>query len=145
MLVGLCRWIHPASGHRCILSLVEFQTLCNDKIHFYTTKSKSYLFLLMCKLQKMICQKYWTVQRNVTIQNVLYCYCIPSNVIEPHTCRLTKRQTFVLQITSSKTVRFRYDSVIQWWFTSHVFFMIARANRQPVSAWDWCSDSQVFL
>ena len=22
MLVGLCRWIHPASGHRCVLSLV---------------------------------------------------------------------------------------------------------------------------
>ena len=24
MLVGLCRWIHPASGHRCVLSLVYF-------------------------------------------------------------------------------------------------------------------------
>ena len=22
MLVGLCRWIHPASGHRCVLFLV---------------------------------------------------------------------------------------------------------------------------
>ena len=22
MLVGLCRWIHPASGHRCVLGLV---------------------------------------------------------------------------------------------------------------------------
>ena len=22
MLLGLCRWIHPASGHRCVLSLV---------------------------------------------------------------------------------------------------------------------------
>ena len=22
MLVGLCHWIHPASGHRCVLSLV---------------------------------------------------------------------------------------------------------------------------
>ena len=24
MLVDLCRWIHPASGHRCILSLVKY-------------------------------------------------------------------------------------------------------------------------
>ena len=23
MLVGLCRWIHPASGHRCVLGLVS--------------------------------------------------------------------------------------------------------------------------
>ena len=23
MLVGLCRWIHPASGHRCVLGLVK--------------------------------------------------------------------------------------------------------------------------
>ena len=22
MLVGLCQWIHPASGHRCVLNLV---------------------------------------------------------------------------------------------------------------------------
>ena len=51
MLVGLCRWIHPASGHRCVLSLVinylelkavflalkEFQDLCTDKIVLVAT------------------------------------------------------------------------------------------------------------
>ena len=30
MLVGLCRWIHPASGHRCVLGLVKFAILCKS-------------------------------------------------------------------------------------------------------------------
>ena len=28
MLVGLCRWIHPASGHRCVLFLVVGECSC---------------------------------------------------------------------------------------------------------------------
>ena len=27
MLVGLCQWIHPASGHRCVLGLVSLEKL----------------------------------------------------------------------------------------------------------------------
>ena len=33
MLVGLLRWIHLASGHRCVLSLVEvLEVICFDSL-----------------------------------------------------------------------------------------------------------------
>ena len=35
MLVGLCRWIHPASGHRCVLFLVYLDVI----IYFATEHS----------------------------------------------------------------------------------------------------------
>ena len=45
MLVGLCRWIHPASGHRCVLFLVVFM---NFALHILILWLLGYNFHKFC-------------------------------------------------------------------------------------------------
>ena len=45
MLVGLCRWIHPVSGHRCVLGLVH---LLNLTCTFVMLLEKLILNLFVC-------------------------------------------------------------------------------------------------
>ena len=48
MLLGLCRWIHPASGHRCVLGLVNCILLASHICVFGST--------ILCSKINRICE-----------------------------------------------------------------------------------------
>ena len=52
MLVGLCRWIHPASGHRCVLFLVLL--VFSHVAHFRYVANFRFLTLIIITSQEML-------------------------------------------------------------------------------------------
>ena len=98
MLVGLCRWIHPASGHRCVLSLVFFEFLFLLPSFQITFDSDTNLYFLNSFFISVLMYQYIKVFEKVFTfeENESICTCSENlKVIDPMSVSYTCCKTTV--------------------------------------------------
>ena len=79
MVVGLCRWIHPASGHRCVLGLVHIG-IYSETLRQKQKKKYFFRFALQC----LDNPSFFNFKRSVSI------FCVLKIIFKKYLSRIGK-------------------------------------------------------